>query len=163
MEFLATGPFWILVALVIFIGILVYMKVPGMLATQLDNHGAAIANELETARRLREEAQALLASYKKRQEEAMQEADAIIAQALVEAQKLAEETHEAMIVQVARRQQIAEDKIHQAEIQAVAEVRAAAADIAINAATKVIADKVDAAKDSSLIEKSISELASKLH
>lgn len=163
MEFLATGPFWIFVALVIFIGILIYMKVPGMLGAQLDNHGALIANELETARRLSEEAQALLASYKKRQAEAMQEADAIIAQAKVEAKKLAEETHEAMVVQVARRQQIAEDKIQQAETQAIAEVRAAAADIAINAARSVIIDKVDVAKDSAIIEKAISELATKLH
>ena len=68
-----------------------------------------------------------------------------------------------MEAQVVRRQQLAEDKIHQAEAQAVAEVRAAAADIAVNAAREIIAGKVDAAKDSQIVEKSIAELASKLH
>ena len=61
MEFLATGQFWVLVALLIFIGILIYMKVPGMLAAQLDKRSTEIADELEQARRLREEAQQLLA------------------------------------------------------------------------------------------------------
>lgn len=163
MHFLSTGEFWVLVSLLIFIGILVYMKVPGMLAAQLDKRGADVATELDEARRLREEAEALLASYKKRQAEAMQEAEAIVAQAKLEAERLAEETRIAMEAQVARRQQLAEDKIQQAEAQALQEVRAVAADVAIDAARSVIAEKVDAAKDSSLIEKSITEVGAKLH
>mgnify|MGYP003632126111 CR=1 FL=1 len=163
MHILSTGEFWVLVSLLIFIGILVYMKVPGMLAAQLDKRGADVATELDEARRLREEAEALLASYKKRQAEAMQEADAIVAQAKLEAERLAEETRVSLEAQVARRQQLAEDKIHQAEAQALQEVRAVAADVAIDAARAVIAEKVDASKDSSLIEKSISEVGAKLH
>lgn len=163
MEFLATGQFWVLVALVIFIGIAMYFNVHGMFATQLDKRSKEIGDELEQARRLREEAQQLLASYQRKREEAMREADAIVAQAKVEAEHLAEETRKNMQAQVERRQQMAEDKIRQAEAQAVQEVRGAAAEVAISAAQKLIAEKVDTARDASLIERSIAELSSKLH
>jgi F-type H+-transporting ATPase subunit b len=159
----ATAEFWVAVSFFIFIGVMIYYKVPGMLTKALDKRAEDIAKELDEARRLREEAEALLASYQRRQAEAMQEADAIVAQAKVEAERLAEETRIAMEAQVERRQQLAEDKIHQAEAQAVLEVRATAAEVAVNAARLVISEKVDGARDSALIEKSISELASKLH
>ncbi len=163
MEFLATGQFWVLVALLIFIGILIYMKVPGMLAAQLDKRSTEIADELEQARRLREEAQQLLASYQRKQTEAMKEADEIVAQAKAEAERLAAESQTNLKALVERRQQVAEDKIRQAETQALQEVRAVAADIAVSAANKLIAEKVDAAKDASIVETSIAELSSKLH
>lgn len=159
----ATAEFWVAVSFFIFVAIVIYYKVPGLVTAALDKRASDISRELDEARRLREEAQGLLASYKKKQAEAMKEADAIVAQARVEAERLADETRKAMEAQVVRRQQLAEDKIHQAEAQAVAEVRAAAADIAVNAAREIIAGKVDAAKDSQIVEKSIAELASKLH
>lgn len=163
MEFLATGQFWVLVALLIFIGILVYLKVPAMLTAMLDKRSSEIASELEQARRLREEAEALLVSYQRKQVEAMREAEDIIVQAKAEAERLAAETEANLKTLVERRQQIAEDKIRQAEKQAIQDVRGVAADIAVNAAREIIAGKVDAAKDSQIVEQSISELTSKLH
>lgn len=160
---LHTAEFWILLCLIIFIGILIYMKVPRAIAGGLDKKSTLIANEIEQARRLREEAEALLASYKQKQAEAMKEAESIILQAKAEAEALAAESRKNLEAQVQRRQQMAETKIRQAETQAVQEVRSAAADIAVNAAQKLIAEKVDAGKDASLIEKSIGDLAGKLH
>lgn len=159
----ATAEFWVAVSFFCFVALVLYYKVPAMLTSALDKRADAIAKDLDEARRLREEAEELLASYKRRQAEAMQEADAIVAQAKIEAERLAEETKAAMEAQVVRRQQLAEDKIHQAEAQAVAEVRGAAADIAVTAARSLIADKVDVARDGAIVERSISELASKLH
>ncbi|MGB3810287.1 MAG: ATP F0F1 synthase subunit B [Parvibaculum sp.] len=163
MHILATGEFWVLLALIIFIAIAIYMKVPGMVTAQLDKRSSEIADELEQARRLREEAQQLLASYQRKQVEAMKEAEEIIVQAKAEAENLAAEAATNLKALVERRQQIAEDKISRAESQAIAEVRATAADIAVNAARDVIAEKVDATKDNKIVETSISELASKLH
>lgn len=159
----ATAEFWVAVSFFCFVAVALYYKVPGMLTAALDKRAEGIAKELDEARRLREEAEELLASYKRRQAEAMQEADAIVAQAKIEAERLAEETKAAMEAQVVRRQQLAEDKIHQAEAQALLEVRGAAAEVAITAARNIIAEKVDAARDGAIVEKSISELASKLH
>src|SRR5690606_5484889 len=140
-----------------------YYKVPAMVTAALDKRAADIARELDEARRLREEAQALLASYQRKQAEAMQEADAIVTQAKAEAERLAAETRANMPAQVERRTQLAQDKIAQAETQAVQEVRAGAAEVAAGAAQRLIAEKGAAAKDAAIVERSIAELASKLH
>lgn len=159
----ATPEFWVLVSFLGFVGLVIYYKVPGMIGGMLDKRAADIAAELDEARRLREEAQQLLASYQRKQREAMKEAEDIITQAKAEAEQLAKETRANMEAQVDRRTKLAEDKIAQAETQAINDVRATAADVAVGAARRVIAGKVDAGADAKLIEKSISDLASKLH
>ncbi|MEN6543341.1 ATP F0F1 synthase subunit B [Parvibaculum sp.] len=163
MHFLSTGEFWVLTALIIFLAIAIRMKVPALLTAQLDKRSKEIADELEQARRLREEAQELLASYQRKQAEAMQEAETIVVQAKAEAERLAAETQANLKALVERRQQVAEDKIRQAEAQALQEVRAVAADVAVSAARQLIAEKVDAAKDAGIVETSIAELSTKLH
>lgn len=160
---LMQGEFWVLLGLIVFIGIVIYMRVPGMLTKSLDERGAGIAKELEEARRLREEAQQVLASYQRKQREAMKEAEDIVAQAKVEAEAMAKETRDNLKAQVERRTQMAEQKIEQAEVQAMNEVRAVAADVAIEAARRLIAEKVDTSKDAEIIEKSIADLTAKLH
>ncbi|MAB14460.1 MAG: ATP F0F1 synthase subunit B [Parvibaculum sp.] len=157
------GEFWVLLGLIVFIGIIIYMRVPAMLTKSLDERGAGIAKELDEARRLREEAQQVLASYQRKQREAMKEAEDIVAQAKVEAEAMAKETRENLNAQVERRTQMAEQKIAQAEVQAMNEVRAVAADVAIEAARRLIAEKVDTSKDAEIIEKSIADLTTKLH
>ncbi|MCF8471139.1 MAG: ATP F0F1 synthase subunit B [Parvibaculum sp.] len=159
----ATPEFWVMIAFFGFVALLIRYKVPGMVAGMLDKRAADIAAELDEARRLREEAQQLLASYQRKQREAMKEAEEIIAQAKVEAEQLAKETRANMEAQVERRTKLAEDKNAQAETQALNDVRATAAEVAIGAARRVIAAKIDAGKDAGIIEKSIADLASKLH
>ncbi|MBI1262609.1 MAG: ATP F0F1 synthase subunit B [Rhizobiales bacterium] len=160
---LATGEFWVLSGLLIFIAIALYMKVPAMVTGSLDKRRQAIADELEEARRLREEAQQLLASYQRKQREAMKEAEDILVQAKAEAESLAVETRDALKLMVERRTKMANDKIAQAEAQAVQDVQAAAADVAVAAARLLIAEKVDASRDAKLIESAIGDLGSKLH
>lgn len=160
---LMQGEFWVLLGLIVFIGIIIYMRVPGMLTKSLDERGAGIAKELDEARRLREEAQQVLASYQRKQREAMKEAEDIVAQAKAEAEAMAKETRDNLKAQVERRTQMAEQKIAQAEVQAMNEVRAVAADVAIEAARRLIAEKVDTSRDAEIIEKSIADLTAKLH
>lgn len=160
---LMQGEFWVLLGLIVFIGIIIYMRVPGMLTKSLDERGAGIAKELDEARRLREEAQQVLASYQRKQREAMKEAEDIVAQAKAEAEAMAKETRDNLSAQVERRTQMAEQKIAQAEVQAMNEVRAVAADVAIEAARRLIAEKVDTSRDAEIIEKSIADLTAKLH
>ena len=73
--------FWAMIALFIFIGVVVYMKVPGMIAKALDERAAKIRNELDEAQRLREEAQQLLAEFQKKRKEAEKEAADMVAAA----------------------------------------------------------------------------------
>jgi F-type H+-transporting ATPase subunit b len=155
--------FWALIALIIFMAIIFYMKVPGMVAGQLDQRAARISNELEDARRLREEAQQLLAEYQRKRKEAEKEADDIVAAAKREADSIVVEAKQKTEEYVARRTELAETKIAQAERDAVNEVRARAVDIAIEAAGKVLADKVDAKADADLFRNALGDVRAKLN
>jgi len=160
---LATPEFWVLVSFVLFIGLLVYLRIPGKVAAMLDERAARIAKELDEARKLRDEAQGLLADYERRRRDAEKEAEAILAQARVEAEAFVVETRQKLAETVERRGRMAEEKIAQAEAQAVKDVRAAAAELAIAAATRIIADEVQGAKADQLVDVSIANLKDRLH
>lgn len=130
--------FFVAVAFGLFILLLGYLGAHTLIANALDNRGKRIQAELDEARKLREEAEAVLASYKARAEQAQADADAIVTQAREEAEALARESAARMEEFVARRTKQAEAKIAVAEAQAANEVRAAAADAAVAAAEKVL-------------------------
>ena len=156
MHFDAT--FFVGLAFLVFVGVLFYFKVPGMLTKGLDDRAERIRNELEEVRRLREEAQALLASYERKQHEAAEEAKQIVQHAREEAERevrLAAERLEAAMV---RREQTAMEKIAVAEAQAEKEVRETAVAIAIAAATEVVAKHVAGSRADALIDEATSNL-----
>jgi F-type H+-transporting ATPase subunit b len=155
--------FWVLVSFSLFVGMILYFGVPAMITGALDKRADDIKNELEEARKLREEAQQVLASYQRKQRDAEKEAEAIVEQAQAEAERLAVETQAVLTEQVARRTQQAEEKIGRAEAQALEEVRAIAADVAVSAARRIIEEKLDGDKATKLIDKSIAEVKAKLH
>lgn len=155
--------FWALVALLVFLGIVVYVKVPGMIARSLDARAERIRHELDEARRLREEAQQLLAEYQRKRKEAEKEAADIVAAAKREADMLAEEARQRTEEYVARRTTLAENKIAQAEQDAVDEVRARAVDIAVEAAGRLLADRVDAKVGGELFKAALKDVRGKLH
>lgn len=155
--------FWALIALVIFLAIVVYLKVPGTIGSALDKRATKIASDLEDARRLREQAQQLLAEYQRKRKEAEQEASSIVEAAKAEASQLVAEARQKTEEFVTRRSAMAEQKIAQAEREAVNEVRATAVDIATEAARKVLALKVDAKAGAELFKSSLSDLKAKLN
>ncbi len=160
---LQSAEFWVGVSFVGFFLILFYYKVPALIAKALDDRADAIRKELDEARRLREEAQSLLADYQKKHRNAGQEADAIVEQARREAQLYAEETRAALAEALERRTKQAEDKIARAEAQAVDDVRAAAVDMAIAAAEKVLREKAAGAGGAALIDETIRGLKGRLN
>jgi F-type H+-transporting ATPase subunit b len=163
MDATALATLWALIALVIFIGICIYVKVPGMVSKSLDTRAARISNELDEARKLREEAQALLAEYQKKRKEAEQEAAAIVEAAKREAEILATEAQQRTEEYVTRRTALAEQKIGQAEREAIAEVRSSAVDLAVEAARKLLAGHADAKAGADLFKASLQEVKSKLN
>jgi F-type H+-transporting ATPase subunit b len=150
-----------LIAFLLFLGLMVYLKVPGMIATALDTKSQAIAKELHDARRLREEAEALLASYKAKQAAAESEAVAIVEHAKEQAAAVVEETRVQMAAAITRRERQAEDRIAQAEAKASADVRAAATEAAIAAAERMLREQLDADAQSALVSQGVSELKAK--
>ena len=163
MQFLAEPEFWVAVGFVIFVGVLVYVGVPKMLLDALDDRAKRVQAELDEARRLKQEAQTLLAEYKAKQRQADEEAAAIIEGAKAEAGRVAAETKIKMEDFVARRTKMAETKIAQAEAQAIADVRAAAADAAVSAAEKILTESVKGKVADDLITRGIGDVKSKLN
>jgi F-type H+-transporting ATPase subunit b len=155
--------FWVAAGFVMVLAIFLYLKVPAMLAKLLDARSAAIAKELDEARRLREEAAAVLASYVQKAAQAENEVAAIVADARAETERLAKETRAQLRLQIERRTQMAKDKIEQAEAAALTEIRALAADTAVAAAEKLIAARLDEKRSATLVEESIKELPDKLN
>jgi len=155
--------FWVAVAFVIFVGILIYVGVPKMLTNALDDRAKRVRAELDEARRLKEEAQKLLAEYQAKQRQADQEAVAIVEGAKAEAERIAAESKVKMEEFVARRTKMAETKIAQAEAQAVADVRAAAAEAAVAAAEKILTASVKGKVADDLLSRSIGDVKTKLN
>lgn len=163
MGFLSTPDFWVAVSFFLFVAGLLYLGVHRKLAVVLDKRAAMIAKELEEAKRLREEAQDVLADYRRKQGDAAKEAEEIVKLASKEAEILAEETRRSMQEQFERRIKLAEDKIARAETEALREVRAAAADAAIAAAQTVIAAKLTPDAANKLVRQGIDALKAKLN
>jgi F-type H+-transporting ATPase subunit b len=155
--------FWVAVAFVIFVGVLIYVGAHRKIIDALDQRSARIKAELDEARRLRDEAQALLAEYQRKQGEAEREAEAIIAEARAEAERVAAEARGKMEEFVARRTKLAETKIGQAEAQAMADVRAAAADAAVAAAEKILRETAKGKVADDLVARGIADVKTKLN
>ena len=160
---LSDPTFWVLVAFLIFLGIAGWLKVHDIVITGLDGHSARIKAELDEAQRLREEAQATLATYQRKQREALQEAEQIMAHAREEAEIAGKESCAALEVALQRREAQAVDKIAQAEAAALQEVRDLTVDVALAATRKVLGDSLQDDKADALVDAAIKELPDKLH
>jgi len=154
--------FWAFISLLIFIGVIIYMGVPKMITGMLDSRIKKIEEDLNEAKRLREEAQAMLAEYGRKRQEAESEAEDIVVAAQEEAKRLREEAVEALKDMVARRTHTVEQKIAHAEAQALAEVRSRSADVAIEAARVILTKQMETEGDA-LVEQSIKDVGAKLN
>ena len=161
MEFLHEAEFWVLVAAVIFVAA-VFRPARRALVGGLDARAARISAELDEARRLREEAERLVAEYRAKEREAVAEAEAIVAHARQEAERIAAQGARDLEQAMKRRQQLAKERIAQAEAKALAEVRAAAIDVAIAAARDVIAEGIDQRRGAALLDTAIVALPQRL-
>ena len=161
MELDAT--FWAMIALFVFLGIVIYLKVPGMLGKNLDGRAEKIRSELDEARKMREEAQTILAEYQRKRKEAESEAEEIITAARHEAEIMSADLRKKTKEFINRRTIMAENKIAQAQTQALLDVKSAAVEIAISAAQDIIAGKVTGASADKIIKSSITEVKSRLN
>ncbi len=154
--------FWVALAFVVFVAA-VFKPVSRMMGAALDGRAEKIKQELEEAVRLHEEAQILLASYERRQNEALKEAEDILAHAKEEAERQARQAGEALEELIRRREAQAMDRIARAEEEATADVRNAAVELAIAATRKLISSELDEDHQQALIDEAIGELGDKLH
>ncbi len=154
--------FWTAAAFFVFLGLMVYLKVPKMVTGNLDAKINKIQSDLDEAKKLREEAQALLAKYERKRKSAQSEADDIIAAAEEEAVRIADEAKISLEEMIVRRTKSVEEKIAQAESQAIAEVRSRSAEIAVEAARSLLVDQMVDQGDV-LVDAAISDVSARLN
>lgn len=153
----------VLIGFLIFVAILFYFDVPAILMKMLDGRAETIRNELDEARALRDEAQALLASYERKSREVAEQSQRITDNARAEAQSAAEAAKQDLQISIARRLKAAEEQIASAEEKATRELRNRAVDVAIAAAAQILAASTTAADANKRIDAAISEVESRLH
>ena len=162
MHLFAEPEVWVLLAVVVF-AIGVWKPSRRVILGGLDARAARIRDELESARRLREESQEALASYQKQQREVGAEAEVILAHARAEAERIAAQAARNLEETLERRQRLATERIAQEEAKALAEIRAITVDVAISAARQVIVAELDERRGAALIDAAIAELPQQLH
>ncbi len=155
--------FIVLIAFIVFLGILAYFKVPQLVSKMLDDRAAGIQKDLDEARALREEAQTLLASYERKAREVSEQAERIVARAKEEASEAAEQSKEDIRKSVERRLSAAEEQIASARAAAVKDVRDQAVNVAVTAARDVIAAQMSADDRNKLTDDAIGTIEAKLH
>ena len=153
--------FWLTIAVLVFIGI-VWKPAKRMLIGGLDARITRIRRELDAAQSLREEAERTLAEYQRKQRDGLAEAEAIIAHAKAEAERIAAQSARDLEETLQRRRRLAEERIAQQEAKALAEIRLATVDVAISAARRVIAAELDERRGAELIDAGIAELSHQL-
>ncbi len=170
-AFAAGGPFFslhntnfvVLLAFIVFIGILLYAKAPAKIGGLLDARAVQIKAELDEARALREEAKALLASYERKQKEVIEQSNRIVASAKEEAMAAATQARADLQVSIARRVAAAEDQITSAEQSAIRAVKDRAISVAVAAAGDVLAKQMTAEGAAASIDAAIAQVDAKLH
>ncbi len=160
---LGNTDFVVSIAFLIFVGILLYYKVPGLVGGMLDKRAESIKSDLDEAKALREEAQSLLASYERKQKEVQEQADRIVASAKEEATNAAAAAKDDIAASITRRLAAADEQIASAQAAAVKDVRDQAITVAVGAAKDVMAKQMDAKAAGSLIDDAITTVGEKLH
>lgn len=161
-PFYAGAEFWVAVGFLIFVA-LIGKRAYRLVVVGLDERAQRIRARIEEASRLAEEAQAMLATYERKQRDATNEAEAIVADARREADRLAAEASAELQRSLKRREQMAIERIAQAEAAAIAEVRSRGVDVAMEATRRLLLEKLTPDQSDALIDKAIEELPAKLH
>ena len=154
--------FWVAVAFVVFI--LIFAKPIWKFTTRtLDSRITDIEESIEEATKLREEAQDLLASYKRKVIDAEKEAETIINEAREEALALKIRMTDDLEKSLERREKLAKERISQAENDATAEISTMTSEVALTAARQLLIENIDESKGDELIDFSIQDLSKRLN
>lgn len=163
MEFFYNSTYVVAISLILFIGLMGYLGVHKMLGKKLDERADGIRNDLNEAKRLREEAQELFAEFERKQKSVAGQADDIVARAKSEAEAAAVKAREDLAVSIERRLKAADDQIALAESDAVKQVKDEAVSVAIAAASAILTEKLGDAKAEGLVDNAIKDVGARLH
>jgi F-type H+-transporting ATPase subunit b len=152
---------WLLIALIILV-VVIYNPVTGAIFGMLDGHSAKVRAELDQAKRLREEAQSLLATHQRQLLSGEDRARAIVEHARQETERQVERHRSELEANLQRRTEHAMARIAQEEARALQEVRNRAATLAVRTTERLLRDQVDGQQAQTLLDDAIAEVGRKL-
>lgn len=161
-QFYLEPVFWVAFAFVVFAA-LAFRPIAKIIAKGLDAKSKQIADELAEARRLRAEAQELLASYQKKQRDSLKEAEGMLEQTRADAAKMLEKAETELKLSLEKRKRMAEETIARAEAKAVQEMEALVMEVALEASKKIIVEHMDNGGNDALVRAAVDEAARKIH
>lgn len=160
MEFDST--FWVGISFLIFIGVLIYFKIPQKVNNLLTNMIVDIKNEISESEKLRAESKVLMENAQKKLDTATNERDKIIDQAKKEAERLIIDMNDKFHKSSEIKKNLAKNKISQMKEGAIKDIKNTSVKIAIESVKKVISSSVDKSKLDTLFEKNLEETKSEL-
>ena len=149
--------FWVAVSFFMFLGVLIYFKIPQKIASTLEESINTIKTEVDDAESLKEESKNILSEYEKKISNAKAEVKIMLNEAADEAEKHVLKTNEEFHVQVENRKKNAEDRIKQMKKQALSDVKNTSVKIAINSVESLLKNSLDKNKLNKIFTASVEE------
>ena len=154
--------FWVAISFVIFIGVLIYLKVPQKINEQMNNMISVIKNEIEEAEKLKNETKKLLNDSQLKIENAHKESEKIINAAKTESEKIIIEMNEKFFQSSENRKKITEQKIVQIKNDAIKDIKDASVKIAIESTSKIIQTSIDKSKLDAFFKRNLEQIKNSL-
>jgi len=149
--------FWVAVSFFIFIGVLIYFKIPNKIITTLNESINLIKGEINDADKLKEESKNILSEYEKKISNAKVEIDLMLNSAVNEADKNVLKTNKEFHEQMENRKQNTEDLIKQMKNQALKDIKNASVKIAIKSVESLLKNSLDKNKLNKIFMSSVEE------
>ena len=154
--------FWVAISFVIFIGGLIYLKVPQKINEQMNNMISVIKNEIEEAEKLKNETKKLLSDSQLKIENAHKESEKIINTAKTESEKIIIEMNEKFFQSSENKKKITEQKIVQIKNDAIKDIKDASVKIAIESTSKIIRTSIDKSKLDAFFKRNLEQIKNSL-
>ena len=154
--------FWVSISFLIFIGVLIYFKIPQKVINALNESIDSIKSEVDNAESLKEESKNILSEYEKKISNAKNEVKEMIEAAMEEADKTVLKTNEDLHVQMENRKKNTEDRIKQMKNQALKDIKNTSVKISIQAVEVLLKNSLDKNKLNKIFDTSIEDTKSAL-
>ena len=154
--------FWVAISFFIFVGVLIYFKVPQKINTTLSFKINEIKNELNEAEKLKAEAKDLLSDYENKIDKSKKETQEIINLAKKTSEKIILEKTEKFHQIMDNKKKNAEQKIIQMKENAIKDIKNISVKISIEAVERLIKNSIDKNKLEKLYIKSLDQTKTSL-
>ena len=154
--------FWVAVSFLIFIGGLMYLKIPQKINEILSKLILEIKNEINESEKLRTEAKTLLENSQNKLNTAQSVSDEILEQAKKDSDKMLIELNDKFHKSSEIKKNLAENKISQLKENAIKEIKDASIKIALDSVKKIITTSVDKSKLDAMFQKNLDETKEEL-